>query len=82
MKKDSNSKSRPQRSSAHSELVERARKTDLLALNATVCAGQKDADPNALFAVLADLQNETRALLRALEALPAEPTAKELESVA
>ncbi|OQX69277.1 MAG: hypothetical protein B6A08_06190 [Sorangiineae bacterium NIC37A_2] len=66
---------------AHSALIERARRTDLLALNATVRAGQKDADPDALFAVLAELQGETRALLSALEALPAESKG-ELESVA
>ncbi len=81
MKKDANHKSRPQGRLALSELIERARKTDLLALNATVRAGQKDADPDALFAVLAELQSETRALLSALQALPAE-TAGELESVA
>lgn len=81
MKKDSNHKSRSQGRLARSELIERARKTDLLALNATVRAGQKEADPDALFAVLAELQGETRALLAALQALPAE-TAGELESVA
>jgi hypothetical protein len=69
MKKDSNSKSSSVGRAAHSALIERARRTDLLALNATVRA------------VLAELQGETRALLSALEALPAESKG-ELESVA
>lgn len=81
MKKDPAQKLTPSQASAPSALIAQARETDLLAINAAVRAGQEELDRDALFATLQVLQQNTRALLKALERSALE-TSEKLESVA
>lgn len=81
MKKDPQHK--PTAPSANrNALIAQARRTDLLAINAVVRAGQETVDRDALFASLQALQENTRALLRALEAQTEATDPAKLESVA
>lgn len=81
MKKDSSQKPASPPPSRNA-LIAEARRTDLLAINAAVRAGQDTVDREALFSALQELQHSTRALLRALEGQAGVPDAGKLDSVA